>query len=360
MVQLIPVDAATAIWAMRATMTWSARFGLPKWLISDGGSHFKNSLLEALAELLGFDHHITLAYCPWANGSVEVVGKDLVWTVRTLLSELKFGIDEWDLILPLIEFSIMHRRRKTLGGRSAFEVLTGRRPDNAIRLAMWSGTRLKDAKRGDVDMKLVDKYCGRLEKSLRNMHEQVRDVETARRRAKALRESKASPMRFNVGDLVMIPAEGNMANPLRHSKAMCRWQGPYEVMAPVNEVEYVVRLLGDTEETNVHWRRMRRLAGPALTVTKEMVEGAQHDKQRFKVESFADWSVNTDGEVDLLVKWRGHDESNDTWEPLAQLVADVPVLVAKYVKENAGWPDLDREYKKAVRACRKTKGKKKA
>ena len=101
------------------------------------------------------------------------MGKDLVWTCHTLLSELKFTVDEWDLILPLIEMSIMHRRRKTLGGRSALEVLTGRRPDNAIRLAMWSGTRLKDAKRGDVEMKLVDKYCDRLEESLANMHEQV-------------------------------------------------------------------------------------------------------------------------------------------------------------------------------------------
>ena len=78
------------------------------------------------------------------------------------------------------------------------------------------------------------------------------------------------------------------------------------------------------------------------------------------MDNFADWSVNTDGEVDLLVKWCGHDDTNDTWEPLSQLVADVPALVAKYVKENAGWPDLDREYKKAVRACRKkAKGKKK-
>ena len=44
------------------------------------------------------------------------------------------------------------------------------------------------------------------------------------------------------------------------------------------------------------------------------------------------------------------------------MVEDVPALVAKYVKDNAGWPDLDREYKKAVRASKKnkTKGKTKA
>ena len=51
-VQFIAVDAATAIYAARATLRWAARYGLPKWMISDGGSHFKNEVLEALAEAL--------------------------------------------------------------------------------------------------------------------------------------------------------------------------------------------------------------------------------------------------------------------------------------------------------------------
>ena len=59
-------------------------------------------------------------------------------------------------------------------------------------------------------------------------------------------------MRFSVGDLVMVPAEKNMANPIRHSKVMCRWQGPYEVVLAVNEVSYVVRLLGDARESVTH------------------------------------------------------------------------------------------------------------
>jgi len=71
-------------------------------LISDGGSHFKNDVLRELADCLGIEHHITLAYCPWANGSVKVVGKDLLWTARAILSEFKCAIDEWDLVLPLL------------------------------------------------------------------------------------------------------------------------------------------------------------------------------------------------------------------------------------------------------------------
>ena len=146
-----------------------------------------------------------------------------------------------------------------------------------------------------------------------------------------------------------------MANPLRHSKVMCKWQGPYEVVRSNSEVEHVVRLLGDDRESCVHWRRMRRLAGPGVHITKELVEGAQHDKQKFLVDKFEDWVVNTEGEVDLLVKWRGHDDDNNTWEPLEQLVADVPVLVANYVKENKGWPDLERAHRNAVRANKKKK-----
>ena len=38
----------------------------------------------------------------------------------------------------------------------------------------------------------------------------------------------------------------------------------------------------------------------------------------------------------MLVQWRDHDDTNNTWEPLPQLVLDVPALVAKYVKDNAG------------------------
>ena len=84
----------------------------------------------------------------------------------------------------------------------------------------------------------------------------------------------------------------------------------------MSEVDHVVRILGEDKESSVHWRLMCRLAGPGIIITKELTESAQHDKQKFLVESFKDWSVNTDGEVDLLVKWRGHEDDNNTWEPM--------------------------------------------
>ena len=69
-----------------------------------------------------------------------------------------------------------------------------------------------------------------------------------------------------------------------------------------------------------------------------------------------EWSINTDGEVDVLVEWQGHDDEDErTWEALEQLVEDVPVLIAKYVRDD-GQQQLVSAHRKAVREA-KTKKK---
>lgn len=106
LVMFVPAGKPTAILAARTLLKWGAQHGLPKWIISDGGSHSNNAVLKELTTLMGIHHHITLVYCPWANDSVEVVGIDLLWTLRALTSEFHTGLDEWDLLSPLIEFTI--------------------------------------------------------------------------------------------------------------------------------------------------------------------------------------------------------------------------------------------------------------
>ena len=112
----------------------------------------------------------------------------------------------------------------------------------------------------------------------------------------------------------------------------------------------MVRLLGDTREHPVHWRKMRRLAGPDLPTDKQVELSAKHDIQRFLVDRFVEWSINTDGEVDVLVQWQGHidDEDERTWEPLEQLVEDVPILIAKYVRDE-GHQQLTAAHQQCVR-----------
>ena len=49
-----------------------ARYGCPRAIISDGGSHFNNSHFRALLKKYEVHHRITMPYHPQANGQVEV------------------------------------------------------------------------------------------------------------------------------------------------------------------------------------------------------------------------------------------------------------------------------------------------
>ena len=60
-VMFFPTKTANAVDAARAIMVWASIFGLPSWLISDGGSHFKNELIKEFTELVGINqppHHL--------------------------------------------------------------------------------------------------------------------------------------------------------------------------------------------------------------------------------------------------------------------------------------------------------------
>ena len=129
----------------------------------------------------------------------------------------------------------------------------------------------------------------------------------------------------------MVTSSGNQANPTANTKIHMLWQGPYEVTGCDGPTHFHVRLLGDDAVTTVHWKKMRRLAGPGYEPDEEVIASALHDRQRFKVEQLVDW-LEDDGEVELLVHWKHHTEEERTWEPLMQLCEDVPAIVSAYVE----------------------------
>ncbi|KAM1355908.1 hypothetical protein ACFX2I_030071 [Malus domestica] len=49
-----------------------ARFGMPRVIISDGGSHFCNRTIEALLRKYNVNHRVSTPYHPQTNGQAEV------------------------------------------------------------------------------------------------------------------------------------------------------------------------------------------------------------------------------------------------------------------------------------------------
>ncbi|GMF31124.1 unnamed protein product [Phytophthora fragariaefolia] len=104
--ELIVCPDPTAESACRCLMDRFMRFGpVPQW-VSDRGTHFKNKILGLLRKSYGSAHHFTTAYCPWPNGSVEVVNRVLLKCLRAMLSELKLHLSNWPTVLPLVQSAL--------------------------------------------------------------------------------------------------------------------------------------------------------------------------------------------------------------------------------------------------------------
>ena len=111
-------------------------------------------------------------------------------------------------------------------------------------------------------------------------------------------------MFFRRGDYVMVTVEKNQTNVTRHSKAMVKYQGPYDCMGLVDgdPDKVQVRLVGQDDVVRVTWRRVFHIAGPDMTITQPVQDSALHDLQKFKVESFEDWDFANDGSVVFKVR----------------------------------------------------------
>jgi len=77
-VEAIPTqkaDAKTVIKFLKKNIF--CRFGTPRMVISDGGSHFCNAELRKAFAYFGLKHRITTAYHPQTNGQAEVSNREV-------------------------------------------------------------------------------------------------------------------------------------------------------------------------------------------------------------------------------------------------------------------------------------------
>ena len=102
--ELVPQPSTDAGPTAKASLQWIARYGLMSTIVTDGPSHFKNSLIETLTKTLRIEHNIVMSYSAWANGGIERHNRECFKISRTVLGESgpDWSLNRWPDIVPLV------------------------------------------------------------------------------------------------------------------------------------------------------------------------------------------------------------------------------------------------------------------
>jgi hypothetical protein len=98
------------------------RFGIPRIVVSDGGSHFISKVLEKLLFKYGVRHRIATPYHPQTSGQVEVSNREIKQILeKTVATSRK----DWSLKLPEALWAY-RTAYKTPIGTTPFKLIYGK------------------------------------------------------------------------------------------------------------------------------------------------------------------------------------------------------------------------------------------
>jgi len=73
-----------------------SRFGIPRAMISDGGTHFYNNPFESLMMKYGIKHKVATPYHPQTSGQVELANKEIKQILEKIVNPNR---KDWSLRL---------------------------------------------------------------------------------------------------------------------------------------------------------------------------------------------------------------------------------------------------------------------
>ncbi|GJR99134.1 reverse transcriptase domain-containing protein [Tanacetum coccineum] len=158
--QALPTNNARVV--IRFLRRLFARFGVPKALISDRGTHFCNSQLEKALQKYGVTHKLSIAYHPQTNRQTEVTNRAIK---HILERSVGYNLKNWPEMLndALWAFRTAY---KTPTGCTPFRLVYGKACHLLLRDEAYENTRIYKERtkrwhdsrlRGDKDFKERDK-----------------------------------------------------------------------------------------------------------------------------------------------------------------------------------------------------------
>ncbi|KAK8925800.1 hypothetical protein KSP39_PZI018378 [Platanthera zijinensis] len=196
------------------------RFGTPRAIISDGGSHFRNAQFAALLRKYGVTHKVALAYHPQTNGLAEVSNREIK---RILEKTVSINRKDWSQKLNDALWAY-RTAYKTPIGLTPYRLVYGktcRLPLELEHRAYWAIKKINYDFQDASKRRLLQ--LNELEEIRMNAYENSRIY---KERTKKWHDRRLSEKQFEPGQLVLL---FNSRLRLFPGKLKSRWSGPFKI-----------------------------------------------------------------------------------------------------------------------------------
>lgn len=285
--------------------------GFPETMVSDRDKVFLSQFWSSLFKAQGTALHKSTSYHPQSDGQTEVVNRCLEAYLRCFAGRKPSSWAQW---LPWAEYWY-NTSHHSATNTTPFKALYGRDPPKLLRFG--------DVPTANAEVEELIKGRDQLLQELRD------NLVTAQARMQASANKKRRDVEFEVGMWVYLklrPYRQSSVATRRAEKLAPRFFGPYRVEKRVGKVAYKLSLPAHSLIHPVFHVSQLKLAVEPNTKVQELP---------LILSSTMEWNAEPEDllsirkslkgqQAEVLVKWSGLPEFENSWEPLQSLMEQFP------------------------------------